>query len=115
MVSKKEKCSFVFTSNLTEITGMNYQAKILHTSIFGSKFSGDDVIITQLKYSEERQKTHSSVNTEGEKDTKSKKRLGHRNAFLPSSRVSPGGRTSRETNWKTRINEKDQFNQQQGI
>ena len=41
------------------------------------------------------------------KDTKSKKALSHRDAFRPCSRVSSSGRTSWETNWKTRIGEKD--------
>ena len=64
--------------------------------------------------SEVRQKTHNSVNKEGEKDTKFKKGSSHRDSFRPRSRVSSEGRTGRETNWKTRIDEKDQFNQQQG-
>ena len=34
---------------------------------------------------------------------KAKKRLSHRDAFRPYSRVSSGGRTDRETNWKTPI------------
>ena len=36
------------------------------------------------------------------KDTNSKKGLCHRDAFRPCSRISSGGRTSREMNWKTR-------------
>ena len=48
------------------------------------------------------------------KVTESRKGLSHRDAFRPCSRVSSGGRTSRETNWQTKIEEKDRFNQQQG-
>ena len=48
------------------------------------------------------------------KDTKCKKGLSHRDAFRSCSRVSSSGRTGREKNWKTRIEEKDRFNQQQG-
>ena len=45
---------------------------------------------------------------------KAKKELSHRDAFRPCSRVSSGGRTNRETNWKTGVEGKDRFNQQQG-
>ena len=48
------------------------------------------------------------------KDIKSKKGSSHRDAFRPCSRVSLGDRTGRKTNWKTRIEENDRFNQQQG-
>ena len=59
--------------------------------------------------------TKQRKHTESGRDTKSKKGLSHRDAFRPCSRVSSGGRTGRETNWKTGIEEKDRFNQQQGI
>ena len=72
-------------------------------------------IQTTLMYnSEERQKTYNSVNTEGEKDTKFKKGLSHRDAFPPCSRISSGDRTDTKTKRNARIKEKDRFNQQQG-
>ena len=48
------------------------------------------------------------------KDTKSKEGMSHRDEFRPCSRVLSGGRTSKETNWKSRTEEKYRFNQQQG-
>ena len=55
-----------------------------------------------------------SANTEGGKIQSRRKGENHRDAFRPCSRVSSGGRTSRETNWKSRTEEKDRFKQQQG-
>ena len=46
------------------------------------------------------------------KDTKSKKGMRHRDAFRPCSRVSSGGRTGKETNSKSRTEEKSRFHQQ---
>ena len=48
-----------------------------------------------------------SANTEGGKIQSRRKGESHRDAFRPCSRVSSGGRTSRETNRKSRREEKD--------
>ena len=58
--------------------------------------------------------TENSANTEGGKIQSRRKGESHRDTFRPCSRVLSGGRTSRETNWKSRTDEKDRFNQQQG-
>ena len=55
-----------------------------------------------------------TASTQKKENTKSKKESSNRDAFRPCSRVLSGGKISRETNWKTGIEEKDQFNQQQG-
>ena len=44
---------------------------------------------------------------------KAKRGLSHHDMFRPCSRVSSHVRTDRETNWKTGIEGKDRFNQQQ--
>ena len=75
--------------------------------------SGCSRVKVQLSSSKELQITHNSVNTEREKDIKSKKGVSQRDAFRPCSRVSSGGRTDKETNWKAKIEEKDRFNHQQ--
>ena len=54
-----------------------------------------------------------SANTEVGKTPSSRKGESHRDAFRPCSMVSSDGRTSRETNWKSKTGEKDRFNQQQ--
>ena len=58
--------------------------------------------------------TENSANTEVKKIPRRRKGESHRDAFRPCSRVSSGGRTSRETNWKSWTGEKDRFNQQPG-
>ena len=47
------------------------------------------------------------------KDTKPKKELSHRDAFRHCSKGLSWRQVIKETNWKTRIEEKDRFNQQQ--
>ena len=54
--------------------------------------------------------TENSTNTEVEKISSRRKGESHRDAFRPCSRVSSGGRTSWETNRKSRREEKDRFN-----
>ena len=61
-----------------------------------------------------REVTENSTNVEVGKIPSRRKGESHRDAFRPCSRVSSGGRTSRKTNWKSRLGEKDRFNQQQG-
>ena len=55
-----------------------------------------------------------SANTEVGKIQSRKKGESHRDAFRPCSRVSSGGRICRETNRKSRTEEKHQLNHQQG-
>ena len=66
------------------------------------------------KKSKIREVAENSANTEAGKTQSRRKGKSHRNAFRPCSKVSSGSRTSRETNWKSRTEEKDRFNQQQG-
>ena len=56
-----------------------------------------------------REVAENSANTEGGKIQSRRKGESHRDAFGPCSRVSTGGRTSRETNWKSKTGEKDRL------
>ena len=61
-----------------------------------------------------REVAENSANTVEGKILSPRKGMSYRDEFRPFSRVSSGGRPSKETNWKSRTEVKDRFNQQQG-